>query len=113
MHETTLARDLLRVALEKATEAGAARVTAVRGWVAETETLAPESLQLHFEAHARGTAAEGARLELDVRHVAARCAGCSHEYLPEHHLLLCPECASTEAELLGEVGLGLTEVEVA
>ena len=113
MHETTLARDLLRVALERAAADGATRVTAVRGWVAETETLAPESLQLHFEAHARGTPAEGARLELDVRHVAARCKGCQHQYLPEHHLLLCPECAGTEAELLGEVGLGLTEVEVA
>lgn len=113
MHETTLARDLLRVALERAAEDGATRVTAVRGWVAETETMSAESLALHFAAHAAGTPAEGATLELDVRHVAARCEACGHEYLPEHHLLLCPECGGTEAELLGEVGLGLTEVEVA
>ena len=37
MHETALARQLLEVVLARAREAGAARVVAVRGRVAETD----------------------------------------------------------------------------
>lgn len=112
MHETTLAKQILDVCLSRAHEQGAARILAVYGWVAETETLSTDSLGLHFAAHARGTLAEGAKLALEVTHVDARCRHCQRVYPPEHHLLLCPGCGSTEAELLGQTGVGLTRLEV-
>ena len=109
MHESSLARAILREVLNRA---GGERVVTVRGWVAETETLSRESLSASFEAMARGTAAEGATLDLTVSHVAARCAGCGAEYLPEHHVLICPTCGATEGELLGRTGLGIDAIEV-
>lgn len=112
MHETQLARRILDVVLGSLEEQGGTRVVGIRGWVAETETLSPESLDFHFRAHAAGTAAADARLDLECRHVAARCGGCAHEYLPEHHVTLCPECGGTEATLLGETGLGIETIEV-
>lgn len=111
MHESSLARAILRAVLERAGDGGP-RVVAVRGWVAETETLSRESLATSFAAMARGTRAEGARLDLTVTHVAARCAGCGAEYRPEHHVLLCPACGATEAELLGRTGLGIEAIDV-
>lgn len=84
----------------------------VRGWVAETEALSAASLGLHFAAHAGGTAAQDARLELRLVHVEARCLACAHRYAPEHHLLLCPACGSSEGELLGRTGLGIESLEV-
>ena len=112
MHETSLAKQLLEVALTRAHEHGANRVLVVKGWIAETERLDASALELHFRAHARGTAAERARLDLELRHVEARCSGCGASYLPEHHLLLCPECGSTEATLSGETGVGIDTLEV-
>jgi hydrogenase nickel incorporation protein HypA/HybF len=112
MHETTLAKQLLEIVLEAARRAGAARIVAVRGRVAETEALSGDSLAFHFRAHARGTPAEGARLELATHHVEARCTGCGRVYLPEHHLTLCPQCGGTEAELLGECGVRLESIDV-
>jgi hydrogenase nickel incorporation protein HypA/HybF len=109
MHESALARSLLAVVLERA---AGARVRVVHGWVAETEALSPESLAFHFAAHARGTRAEGARLEIELACVEARCAACEHTYVPERHVLLCPACGSTDAQLLGETGLGLRALEV-
>ena len=112
MHESSLAKQVLDAVLERTTLAEVSRVLSVRGWVAETETLSRESLSFHFAAHARGTPAEGARLELRLIHVEARCRSCDTTYAPEHHLLLCPACGSTDGELLGRTGLGIDTVEV-
>jgi len=112
MHEAALARQLLAAVLERAAAAGVARVRVARGWIAETETLSAESLAFHFARHAHGTAADGARLELRLLHVEARCRACAVVYRPEHHVLLCPECGSADGELLGRTGLGLDELEV-
>lgn len=112
MHESSLARQILTAVLERASADQAVRIRAVRGWVAETETLSRESLSFHFAALARSTRAEGARLELRVIHVEARCQACGKTYAPEHHILLCPDCGCTEGEVLGPTGLGIEAVEV-
>lgn len=109
MHESSLARQIVELCLSRA---HGGRVKKVRGWVAETETLSREAIALNFAAQARGTAAEGAELELELVHVRARCRDCAHEYLPEHHLLLCPKCGATDGEELGETGLKIESLEV-
>ena len=111
MHEASLARGILAAILDQV--GPGERVRVVRGWLAQTEVLDPLSIRMHFLGMARGTVAEGAALELKLTHVAARCLDCATEYLPEHHLTLCPACGSTEAELIGEVGLGIDEIDVA
>jgi len=112
MHESALAKKILAVVLERTAGEGAAHVRRVHGWIAESESLRPESLQFHFAAHATGTRAEGARLDLDLTFVPARCNACGSEYEPDHHLLLCPACGSVDGELLGRTGLGIEAIEV-
>jgi hydrogenase nickel incorporation protein HypA/HybF len=112
MHETSLARHILDVVLARTAAEGAHRVRRIQGWVAETETLSPDSLRFHFTAHARGTPAEHAALDLRLVHVQARCRACAHLYAPEHHVLLCPSCGSTDADVLGETGLKIETVEM-
>jgi hydrogenase nickel incorporation protein HypA/HybF len=112
MHESSLARQVLDTVLHRAFLDDASRIRVVRGWVAETKTLSPERLSFHFEAHARGTKAEGARLHLEFIHVEARCLGCGRTYAPEHHVLRCPVCGSTWSEPLGQRGLSVTAMEV-
>jgi hydrogenase nickel incorporation protein HypA/HybF len=112
MHESGLARQVLDLVCARARDEGAARIRTVSGWVAETEALSIESLRFHFAALAKGTLAEGARLELELRRVAARCARCRTEYEPDHHILLCPACGATEGALLGRTGLGIEKLEL-
>jgi hydrogenase nickel incorporation protein HypA/HybF len=112
MHESSLAREVLKLALARAAESRAGRVRVVRGWISETESLSPDGIRFHFAAHARGTPAEGAELELRLIHVEARCDACRRVYTPEHHLLLCPHCGATGGELLGQTGLGIETLEV-
>jgi hydrogenase nickel incorporation protein HypA/HybF len=103
---------MLDFVLDRVRTEGARRVRVVHGWIAESEALRPESLQFHFAAHAAGTAAAGARLDLRLEWVPARCRSCGVEYRPEHHLLLCPECGSADAELLGRTGLVIDRIDV-
>jgi hydrogenase nickel incorporation protein HypA/HybF len=112
MHEAQLARSILREVLARARERGAERVLAVRGWIAETEALSRDSLVLSFTAMAQGTPAEGARLDLSVEHVAARCRACRAEYLPDHGMLVCPRCGGIEADVLGRTGLAIETMDV-
>ena len=56
---------------------------------------------------------EGARLELELVHVEARCRACGEIYRPEHHVLLCPRCGALDGEALGEAGLWLESIELA
>ena len=112
MHETSLARQLLAAVLARAKAEGAQRVKRVQGRLAESESLSRDSLAWHFAAHARGTAAEGACLELDLVHVAARCPACGVSFAPEHHLLVCPSCGAADAKLEGETGLRIDAMDV-
>jgi hydrogenase nickel incorporation protein HypA/HybF len=112
MHESSLARQIVDHALAAAGRAGGGAVRAVRGRIAETEALSPEAIELHFRAHARGTAAEEARLELALVHVEARCRACAATYRPDHHVLLCPRCGSTAGEELGETGLWIDSIDL-
>jgi hydrogenase nickel insertion protein HypA len=112
MHESHLGRVFLNAALERLEPQSTEKILAVRGWVAETESLSVSSLSFHFSAAAVGTRAEGAELDVRVTHVRVSCEGCQNEYLPEHHLLLCPECGSTRGAVLGRTGFGIDEIEV-
>ena len=112
MHESALAQRILGVVLERAVLERARRVRVVRGWIAETEALAPESLAFHFGARARGTVADGARLELRLVHVEARCRTCGDTYAPEHHVLLCPTCGGSDGDVLAPTGMAIEALEI-
>jgi hydrogenase nickel incorporation protein HypA/HybF len=110
MHESSLAKKLLEAALERAPDR---RIVAVHGWVADTEAMDRASLTFHFVAHARGTRAETARLELRLELVAAHCVQCGKRYSPDHQMTLCPRCGGTEAQLSGRTGIGIDAIDVA
>jgi hydrogenase nickel incorporation protein HypA/HybF len=112
MHESSLARQLLQIVIERAQREGGGRVTRVEGWIAETEALDPRALSVHFEALARGSLAEGAELRLAVKHVRAKCLACAEVYQPDHHLTLCPCCGGLEATLLDQTGVAITQLEL-
>lgn len=112
MHEASLARQLLRVVLERAATERAAKVTEVRGWVAESEALSPQSLEVHFARYAAGTLAEGARLSLRITQIEGRCRRCSARFPADHHLFFCPSCDAIDIELLSDAGVGIDEIKV-
>ena len=66
MHEMGITRRILEVALERAADAGATRITDVHLEIGEESEVAPESLAFYWPEVSRATPAEGARLVIDV-----------------------------------------------
>jgi hydrogenase nickel incorporation protein HypA/HybF len=62
MHELGVTQRILQVALERAEQAHASRVTAVHLEIGEASDVAPESLSFYWPGVSRGTPADGARL---------------------------------------------------
>lgn len=65
MHEARLCLSLLDVAEQRAAEAGAARIVAVRLAVGEWSGVVPEALAAAFPLCAAGTRADGAALHIE------------------------------------------------
>ena len=71
MHEATLIADLMRRILEIARVEKARRIVGVSVWLGALSHMSAEHFADHFEVAARGTLAEGARLDASVSHDTA------------------------------------------
>ncbi len=109
---SSLASQVLSIALEHARASGGGLIRLVRGRVAVFEALTADSLALHFDALARATPAEGARLEFDIVHARVRCRACGAVFYPEQASPTCPRCAAAEVDGVDPTGLWVTGLEV-
>ncbi len=102
----------LQLALDRAREAQASKVYCIRLRVGELSGVVPDSLQFAFEALTPGTAAEGAKL--DIEHVPARfwCAQCQREFVVEDTFPECPDCHVPSGELRTGRELEIASLEV-
>lgn len=108
MHELSLADSVVRAVVERT---GEARVLRVRLTIGRLAAVAPEAMRFGFELCARGTALEGAALE--IREVAARgrCRSCGRDGELPDAIPLCG-CGSADLELSAGMELRIEDVEV-
>ena len=66
MHEKALMDDLMAKILGVAAAQGDARVTQIKVWLGALSHFTPEHFREHFDDAARGTLAEGARIEVTL-----------------------------------------------
>jgi hydrogenase nickel incorporation protein HypA/HybF len=114
MHELSIARDLIDLAVEEAARAGASRVVRVKLRLGALAGVIPPALRTAFDAARVGTSAAGAAL--DIEHVPAtiRCERCNSEHqLDSPHDRRCPACRTPAAVLTAGRELELAELEVA
>jgi hydrogenase nickel incorporation protein HypA/HybF len=93
MHELSLSEAIVATALR---HAEGRRVTVVSMRVGHLRQVVPDSLAFYFEIVARGTACEGARLELEAVPAMFRCRACGHAYSPDVPAFRCPACAAAD-----------------
>lgn len=112
MHEMSIVAGLVEVLEEKARQAGAMRVTAVKLRIGEMSGVVPELLTSAFEVYQKGTIAEGAALEMEIVPVRPRCRSCGGTSWREEEGFLCAACGSRDLEIVEGRELILERLEV-
>ena len=114
MHEISLTRSLIDIVEEYARREGFARVNVLKLSCGRLSCLDPGALEFTFSVQAKGTPAEGARLEFEIRPALLACGACKEESACEGPLdIVCPLCGSTDVLLTGGTEeLKLLEMDV-
>jgi hydrogenase nickel incorporation protein HypA/HybF len=112
VHELAITQSLLKIALDKANEAGAGRIRAITLKIGRLTGYVPEAVEANFEILSPGTPAEGARLIMEWVPVACRCRECGRRYQAEIEDLRCPDCRTLGFEIIGGREMYIESMEV-
>jgi len=100
MHETAVVDGLMRILTTKAREHGIERIAVVRLKIGRLRGLDSRQIRGCFEVFSEGTAADGARLDIDEVAIEARCRSCGSIYPVPRFEFACPACNSRDADVL-------------
>ena len=96
MHELSVSSAVLDTVLK---HAAGRRVTVVSLRIGHLRQVVPDSLAFYFEHVARGTLAEGARLEQELIAARLRCA-CGHEWELDAIDFRCSACGAADVTVV-------------
>lgn len=112
MHEVALAQGIVDIVTEQAKAGGFTRAVVVHVELGALSSVLPDALEFGFESAARGTPAEGARLQLAHRPGTGWCPDCAAEIEVPARVALCPRCQGTKWVVTGGEQMRVLELEV-
>ncbi len=113
MHELSLVNSLLDIAADYARRERFTRITSLHLSMGSLSCVDCKSLQFAFDVQAKGTAAEGARLDIEVLTPTVYCFACEAEQRQDRFDAVCPTCGSAKVVLTGGTEeLRLIDMEV-
>ena len=99
MHELAVTQNVLEIALRHARQAGAGRITTIHLVVGQLSSIVDDSVSFYWDFVARGTPAEGARLEFRRLEARFTCQACGHAFPPQGDRWSCPACESEKVRV--------------
>ncbi len=112
MHEFSITESMLSLALEKANEASAGKITRINLVVGELSGVVSECVQFYFDFLAKDTIAGGAELAFETKPTTVRCHQCNNVFTPENGNWACPECRETGIEIVSGRECYMESIEV-
>ena len=112
MHEASITESILSLALEKAQEANAKKITRVNLVLGELSGVVGECLQMYFEVLAQKTIADGAVLSFETKPTTLKCRKCTKVFLPADHNWACPDCRESNVEIISGRECYMESIEV-
>ncbi len=95
MHELAIAESVIGLVSAEAKDKGFHKVISIKLRMGEYAGIVPECLREFFPFAAKGSAAEGAELEIETIPAAFRCPDCGYEGAVDRRAACCPDCGST------------------
>lgn len=112
MHEMSLAEGVVQLVEDAARADGCGKVRAVWLELGQLACVEQEALRFCFDAVARGTIAQGARLEITEIPGRGRCESCDGD-VPVNTLYdPCPICGGYRIQVIGGDEMRVKELEV-
>ena len=112
MHELAVTQSMLEIVLRHARQAGAPRVVEIQLVIGQLSSIVDDSVAFYWDMVARGTPAEGARLNFRRVPARFRCQACAHEYPAESETWACPACASQQVRVIAGDEFSVESIEV-
>ncbi len=112
MHEYSITQSMLSLALEKANEAKASKITQINLVIGELSGIADECVQFYFDFLSKDTIASGAGLTFERVPLKLRCRNCEAVFLPEGLDWSCPECQGSTVEMISGRECYMESIEV-
>ncbi|MFF5077280.1 hydrogenase maturation nickel metallochaperone HypA [Actinoplanes sp. NPDC000266] len=108
MHELSITQSIVDICCDRA---AGRRVVSVRVLIGALTAVLPDAMHFCFDVATRGTAAEGARLDIERRAGAVHCQDCGADTELTDFLLLCP-CGSADVRVVAGNELHIVSMEV-
>jgi hydrogenase nickel incorporation protein HypA/HybF len=112
MHELSVTESILEIALRHAKEAQARQITNLHLVIGQLSSIVDDSVQFYWDFVAKGTLAEGARLEFRRVPAEMMCLECNHRYHPEQEDFSCPNCGSPHLKILAGEEFFLEAIDI-
>jgi hydrogenase nickel incorporation protein HypA/HybF len=112
MHEMALTESIVDIVSDEARKQGFGRVRVVRLRIGAMAHVEPEALRFCFDAVSRGTAAEGATLDIVRLPGEGWCLDCGKTVPLEERFGACPECGKSHVQMTSGDELRIEELEV-
>jgi hydrogenase nickel incorporation protein HypA/HybF len=111
MHEIGIAEDLSLIVLEAAADAKLSKVTRVNVIFGEMIRIVPHIFELAFSETVKDSIAEEAELVIEIIPLKMKCYNCRTCFLVKDGYYACPECGSTDPELIEGKELFVKSIE--
>ena len=112
MHEMSLIESVVALVEDERRKQDFSRVRVIRLAVGVLGHAEPSALRFCFEAVARGTIAEGARLEIEQVRGEGWCDSCRQSVSLSERFAACPICGDPQVKMTAGGELLLSELEV-
>lgn len=112
MHELSVTQSLLEIALNRAGQAQARRVTDLHLVVGALSPFVDSSVQFYWDIVSEGTAAQGARLHFERMPLQLICSECQQRFAPDGESFDCPQCGSSAVRVTGGDQFYLHSIEI-
>jgi hydrogenase nickel incorporation protein HypA/HybF len=112
MHEYSITESLLSLALEKAREAKAKKITRINLVLGELSGVVGECVRQYLEVLGKDTIANGAALSFETKPTTLRCRRCDKVFSPADHKWACPDCGELSIEIVSGRECYMESIEV-
>jgi hydrogenase nickel incorporation protein HypA/HybF len=103
---------MLSLALEKAREAQAGKITRINLVLGELSGVVGDCVQQCFEILGKDTIARGAVLSFEAKPTTLKCRKCEKEFSPADYKWVCPDCREASVDIVSGRECYMESIEV-